>query len=59
MTEKELWEIDMVRLAQCLLCANDPLTCGCDDTDEDENRMCTKYRKAERGKNGRDNLRNM
>lgn len=34
---------DFKRLMQCLTCANDPETCGCDDSDEDENGMCRMF----------------
>ena len=39
----KLNENDRRRLSQCILCVNDPILCGCIDTDEDENGMCKKY----------------
>lgn len=39
--------IDLLRLKQCITCANDPADCGCDDSDEDENGMCTKWKRKE------------
>lgn len=36
---------DKERLLQCVLCANDPDTCGCTEADEDETGLCTKYKK--------------
>lgn len=40
-------EQDLKRLIQCVICANDPETCGCTDDDEDEQGFCLNYRKRE------------
>ena len=35
---------DKVRLLQCVFCNRDPINCGYDEKDEDENGLCRKYR---------------
>lgn len=47
MTDKEFLERELKRIEQCIRCANDPQTCGCTETDEDENLMCKKYREVQ------------
>lgn len=40
-------EHDIKRLMQCVTCERNPRDCGCDDSDEDENGLCTKYERKE------------
>lgn len=43
-----LSEEDKKRLFQCASCKNDSTTCGCDESNEDDNGMCEKWeRRAE------------
>lgn len=35
------------RLKQCIECGQNPECCGCDDSDEDENGMCTQWVRKE------------
>ena len=41
---KSMFEHIARRLEQCIVCENDPRTCGCDDEDEDENGMCVQFK---------------
>lgn len=41
---KEMFENLARRLDQCIVCENDPRTCGCDEEDEDENGMCVQFK---------------
>ena len=38
---------DIDRLTECVLCANDPETCGCTDNDDDEQGHCKNYKERE------------
>lgn len=35
---------DKERLAQCIVCAEDPFRCGITEEDEDENGMCLRFK---------------
>lgn len=42
---------DQERLIQCIFCAEDPRTCGCDEKDEDEHGMCKKAKRRSKWQN--------
>ena len=45
--ERRMTEHDIERLMQCVTCGRNPRDCGCDDSDEDEDGMCTKWERKE------------
>ena len=40
----DLSDSDLKRLLECITCQNNPYTCGCTESDEDEKGHCQKYK---------------
>ena len=43
-SDLSIFTLNIRRLKQCLICIHNPETCGYDESDEDENGMCKKWR---------------